>query len=113
MSRTRKYQTNSERQAAYRQRCAQAADTELITHASGPTPSLPGRRRWKAMLKAASVLLESAATEMQDHFDQHCQAWQDSQPGESLLEMLESAQEALSILEDITGQSRQGKPRIT
>lgn len=113
MPRTRKYQTNSERQAAYRRRCAQTTDAELITKVSGPIVSVPGRGRWKAMVKAASVLLDCAASEMQDYFDQRSEQWQDSQAGESLAEMLESVQEALASLEDIAHQSRQDKPVIT
>ena len=105
MPRTRKYHTDGERQAAYRRRCAQAT--------SGSIPSVPGRGRWKAMVKAASVLLNCAASEMQDYFEQHSEAWQDSQAGESLTEMLESMQEALASLDDIPSPTRQAKPVIT
>ncbi len=48
------------------------------------------------MIKAASALLEGATTEMQDYFDQRTDTWQESQVGESLLEMLESAHDALA-----------------
>lgn len=109
MPRTRKYQTNGERQAAYRRRCAQATDAQLMTSVSG----VPGRGRWKAMVKAASTLLDCAASEMQDYFDQHSEAWQDSQAGETLAEMLEPVQEALASLEDIPSQASQAKPVIT
>jgi hypothetical protein len=110
MPRQRKYQTNGERQAAYRCRCAQAGK---ITQASEPIPSAPGRRRWKAVLKAASNLLDCAVSEMQDYFDQHSEAWQDSQAGECLAEMLESVQEALATLDDATHHNRQAKPAVT
>jgi hypothetical protein len=106
MPRTRKYQTNGERQAAYRRRCAQQTVAE-------PIPSVPGRHRWKAMLKAASALLDCAASEMQDHFDQHSEAWQESQAGESFAEMLESVEDVLAGLEDISSQTRPVKPAIT
>jgi hypothetical protein len=65
------------------------------------------------MVEAASALLDRAASEMQDCFDQHSEAWQDSQTGESLAEMLESVQEALATLEDIAHQTRQAEPVIT
>jgi hypothetical protein len=106
MPRDRKYQTNGERQAAYRRRRAQQGDAE-------PIPSLPGRRRWKVMLKTASTLLGCAATEMQDYYDLRSEAWQDSQAGESIAQMLESVEDALASLEDVTFQSRQDKPVIT
>lgn len=110
MPRTRKYKTNSERQAAYRRRCVQAAN---IPQALKPIPSLPGRRRWKAMVKSASVLLDCATREMQDYFEQHSEAWQESQAGEAINEMLELVQDALATLEDIQHQTRQAKPAIT
>ena len=50
------------------------------------------------MIKAASALLEGAATEMQDYFDQRTDTWQESQVGESLLEMLESVARCLGEL---------------
>jgi hypothetical protein len=65
------------------------------------------------MAKSALVLLDCAATEMQDYFDQRSEVWQESQAGESLTEMLESVQDALATLEDIIHQSRQVKPAIT
>jgi hypothetical protein len=105
MPRTQKYQSNGERQAAYRRRCAQAT--------FGSIPSVPGRRRWKAMLKAASALLECATTEMQEYFEAHSDTWQESQVGESLVEMLESAQDALASLDDIALQTRPAKAGIT
>ena len=106
MPRTRKYQTSAERQAAYRRRRAQQGHTD-------PIPPAPGQRRWRAMLKAASALLGCAATEMQNYFDQHSEQWQSSQAGESLAEMLESLEDALTTLEDLPLQTRQVKPVIT
>ncbi len=110
MPRTRKYRTNGERQAAYRRRCAQTTDVELMTKAAD-SPSR--RRRWKSMINTAYGLLDYAAREMQDYFDEHSQYWQDSPAGESLAEMLESVQDAVAALEDVAQQSYQSKTRIT
>jgi hypothetical protein len=101
MPRTRKYQTNSERQAAYRLRCAQAGKV------SATFPPGPSRRRWKAIVNAALALLYCAAGEMQDCIEAHSETWQESQAGESLTEMLESVQDASAALEDIQHQTRQ------
>lgn len=76
-------------------------------------PAAPGRRRWNAMLKASSLLLDHAAREMEDYFDQRSEQWQESEAGESLAQMLESAQEALTIIEEAPHQDRQNKPTIT
>jgi hypothetical protein len=65
------------------------------------------------MVKAASGLLDCAAREMQDYFDQHSDTWQDSQAGESLAQMLESVEEALASLENTAPRTRQAKPAIT
>ena len=101
MTRTKKYQTNGERQAAYRSRCAQNESVELSTPQLHSIPSAPGKRRWKALVKVASALLDGAAKEMQDYFDQRSEQWQESQAGESITEMLESLESALESLEDI------------
>jgi len=113
MPRPRKYATNGERQAAYRRRCVQQTDVNLITQASVPFPSQKGRRRWRAMLKAASVLLDGAAREMHDYINEHSEAWQDSPAGESLAEIIESVEDALASLENTVPQTRQGKAVVT
>jgi adenosyl cobinamide kinase/adenosyl cobinamide phosphate guanylyltransferase len=65
------------------------------------------------MLKASSLLLDHAAREMEDYIDQRSEQWQESEPGESLAQMLESAQDASAIIEDALHQNRQLKPDIT
>lgn len=109
MPRTRKYQTNGERQAAYRRRCAQVTDVGVCAL----LPSALGRRRWRAMVNKALLLLEGAASEMQEYFDQHSESWQESQAGESLAEMLESVQDAVASVEDIPLQTRPAKLVVT
>jgi len=113
MPRARKYQSNAQRQAAYRQRCARQGDTSLVAHQSTPIPSVPGRRRWKTVIQQAYDLLHCAADEMQDYLDGHSEAWQDSQQGEALVEMLESLEDALASLEDVATQTRHTKHLIT
>ena len=65
------------------------------------------------MLMESSLLLSRAAREMEDYFDQRSEQWQDSQAGESLAQMLEAAQDALAILDDVLPQNRQDEPAIT
>jgi hypothetical protein len=110
--RTRQYQSNALRQAAYRRRSQEAADAQVARRMPS-IPVAPGRRRWNAILKASSLLLDHAAREMEDHFEQHSEQWQESEAGESLAQMLESAQDALAILDDTLHQNRQAKPAIT
>ena len=62
------------------------------------------------MLTVAAQTLGCVAAEMHNYIDQHSEAWQDSQAGESLTEMLESVEDALASLEDVLPQSHQAKP---
>ena len=89
---------------------AQATEAGLMAQVPGAVTPAPGRSKWRAVVKAASAQLDCAASEMQDYIDRRSEAWQDSQAGESLAEMLESVQDALATLEDIASQSRQAKP---
>ena len=65
------------------------------------------------MIAVAAETLGCAAAEMQNYIDQHSEAWQDSQAGESLTEMLESVEDALASLEDVSPQTHQSKTVIT
>lgn len=65
------------------------------------------------MLTLATETLGCVAAEMQNYIDQHSEAWQESQAGESLAEMLESVEDALANLEDISPQTHQSKTVIT
>lgn len=112
MSRTREYQSNALRQAAYRRRREGTEDAHVARRMPS-IPITPGRRRWNAMLKESSLLLDHAAREMEDYFDQRSEQWQDSEVGECLAQTLESAQDALAILEDVLYQNHQAKPAIT
>lgn len=59
------------------------------------------------MLKASSFLLDQAAREMEEYFDQRSDQWQESEAGESLAQILEAAQDAFATLEGILPQRRQ------
>lgn len=79
----RKHASAAERQAAYRQRCAQTEKSKAI-------PQIPGYRRWNAMKSQALSLLEQIASEIECYCNQHSDAWQDSDRGEAFTEAMDT-----------------------
>ena len=91
----KKYENGAQRQAAYRLRCRQREMT-----LAGPLPLSTGRKRWRAMLAGALHLLEQAHDEMQGYYDGKSESWQESQPGETFAETMESTGDIVSELRD-------------
>jgi hypothetical protein len=106
--RVRKYDTNAQRQAAYRQRHSQQGH---IGHLSGPIPSkpaiasMPGHRRWSGMLAGADALIRCMRDEMQQYCQERSESWQDSEAGEKFMEILDSVEDALRALEEVPYQT--------
>lgn len=98
------HQTNAERQAAYRKGLLKQRDGECLAKKIPILPavaSMPGHRRWQAMLTQAQLLVECAVGEMEAYFDQRSELWQNSEQGETFTELLESMQDALSALAEV------------
>jgi len=94
MTNPRKYATNAERQAEYRQRCRAATATQQ------PVPARPGKRRWEVMLNQACTLLDEVIREMTLYQDERSERWQESENGERFTERLEIIEEVLANLQD-------------
>ena len=92
----RRYPDHAARQAAYRKRQNDARNTQLRLPA---IPTLPGRRRWRAITKRVLALLRTMQTEMQDYCDERSETWQESERGEAMAEQLEALEEAISAVE--------------
>jgi hypothetical protein len=99
----RKYANHAERQAAYRRRQAEAAPVLTAGDPSSPGSKrrTPSPARWEALIRQARRLVEAAAEEMEEYYEQRSERWQESEPGEALLERLQSVQEAKSALEEV------------
>lgn len=100
----RVYATNADRQRAYRQRCQEAREREPVTSGVPPLPPLltvPGYRRWRALIQHAHQLLGIAQAEMQVYYDQRSTAWQEGERGESFLERLEALGEAYDAVAEL------------
>lgn len=100
----RKYDSPAQRQAAYRARLTAARD-ELLASKGLPLlpsmPTMPGQRRWEAMIRIAFSLLESAYTEMRGYFDERSESWRDSEKGEAFTERLDELAELLDSFEGL------------
>ena len=102
----RRYANPAARQAAYRQRQAAARTHELAAKGLPPLPAvatLPGHRRWNALLQQAARLLGTVEEEMQDYYDQRSDTWQASERGEAYEERLQRIQETRVAAEELLG----------
>ncbi len=100
----RYFATNAERQRAYRHRRAEARRRELEAKGMPPLPTiptLPGHARWRALIRQAVDLLQTAEEEMQDYYEARSEAWQESDRGDTFLERLQALQEAHSAVADL------------
>jgi hypothetical protein len=98
----RKYESPAQRQAAYRARLVAARDELLVSKGLPPlprVPTMPGDRRWEAMIRMAFSLLQSAHTEMQEYFDERSESWCDSEKGEDFTERMDYLAELLDSFE--------------
>ena len=100
----RRYASQAQRQAAYRQRTANAREQELQAKGMPPMPAIPtmpGSRRWEAMSQHALLLLQTMADEMQEYYDDRSDLWRESERGETTAERLQALQEAIAAVEGL------------
>jgi hypothetical protein len=98
----RKHATPAMRQAAYRKRREEARMAEQREKGLPELPAiktLPGERRWSAMLEMARRLLETVVEEREQYFDDRSQAWQDSEPGADFQDRTAAVADALGEME--------------
>ena len=99
----RKYATPAARQAAYRQRQAEAMRqlaAQARTPPSGPAHP-PSPSRWRGLLQQAQRLLDTVEEEMATYYDQRSERWQESERGEAFRERLEGLQETQAALAEL------------
>ena len=104
MSPKRRYDSNAERQAAYRLRQAhvrQAERTEKGLPSLPPIASLPGHPRWRTAIRYALALLTLVKDEMVAYFDERSEVWQESDRGTAHQERIDTLEELLTTLEEI------------
>ena len=107
----RKYQSATERKAAYRARSRAALQTLLAQKGfptASPIPTIPSYPRWEAMIRNARALLENVRDEMHSYSADRSEAWQESERAESFAQVLEALEDALDALDNAPsfGQNR-------
>ena len=98
----RQYSSQAEKQAAYRQRQAEARRAEQQAKglpALPSVPTLPGDKRWKAMQEQARALLQTMAEEMQAYYDERSEQWQESDKGDAMQERLDALESIVTDLD--------------
>ena len=99
----RKYPSHAQRQAAYRQRSADALRHTLAARGLpgvSPIPTIPSYRRWDAMNRQALALLNDALAEMQDYADDRSDEWQETDRAEELAEHIDALQAIADTLRE-------------
>lgn len=102
MPQPRLHASQAARQAAYRQRQAEARRKELEVRGLPPLPAiatLPGNVRWRQATSEAACLLMCVATEMQVYFNERSDEWQESERGETHQERTDAIEEIAGALE--------------
>jgi len=92
----------AEKQRAYRQRQAQVRLQELEQKGLPPAPavpSIPGTRRWSALVEQGRSAFAIALEEMQSYFDDRSDQWQESERGEQFQERIEALQTLIEEVE--------------
>lgn len=95
------YASNAERQAAYRQRVAQARAAQLAAKGLPNLPApgnLPGTQRWHGLLAQAIWALSTMETEMQVYYEARSAVWQDDEKGETFQEKVQEVAELCATL---------------
>jgi hypothetical protein len=98
----KQYPSPAARQAAYRQRQAEARRQELQRRGLPPLPgvsTIPGYARWEALSAQALLLLRTIQEEMEQYYEARSCAWQETERGETFLERIETLQEATAAVE--------------
>jgi hypothetical protein len=66
-----------------------------------PIPTIPGERRWSAMIREATALLQTVAEEREAYYDDRSETWQESERGEDFQQRTDTVQEALDAVETL------------
>jgi hypothetical protein len=98
MTQQRVYNTNAERQAAYRKRLAQRERSGIPTGIG--LPATPGHARWNKAIRITDALLAAVCGEMQRYYNDRSEHWQDGERGEAFQERLDAI---VDVLDQIQG----------
>ena len=100
----RQYESQADRQRAYRERQKQARLDELATKnlpATPAIPTMPGTARWTALQAQARAALEAIQDEMQAYFDDRSETWQEGDRGNTMQEHIEQVSGLLNDMDTL------------
>lgn len=100
----RRYQTDAQRQSAYRERQSAARRAEQQAKGLPPLPTIPtmpGEKRWQGMADHARVLLQAMRDEMQSYFDDRSETWQEGDKGEAMQGRIDALDGVIDQLDNI------------
>jgi hypothetical protein len=100
----RQYDSNADRQRAFRQRQKQATTEALVKGApKAPAPvTIPGTARWRVLQAQALTALQTIRDEMEAYQGDRSEQWQESDRAEQFQETLDAVEEARAGVEGIT-----------
>lgn len=99
----KRYASDAARQAAYRERQAEARRLELKRKGLPdlpPIPTIPGSSRWGKMLCEATALVRMVVEEREAYYDERSEAWQASDKGEAFVEGTDAIRGIVEALEE-------------
>ncbi|RYF51063.1 MAG: hypothetical protein EOO38_04140 [Cytophagaceae bacterium] len=100
----KKHPNQAEKQRAYRERQREARRNEQQAKglpALPSIPTLPGTTRWRAMVEAALVQLETTRDEMESYVAERSEAWQESDRAGEYRTHIETIEGAIAMVEEI------------
>ena len=101
MGRARMHCNQAAKQAAYRQRRAQASHRAAAVApalALARVPATPGHRRWQRLLQHTQAVLETVTCEMQEYYEARSEQWQEDERGAAFVTRCEALEDALEAL---------------
>ena len=108
MPQPKKYQSNAQRQAAYRKRWTEEPMNAFAAQdlpGSTATPRPPGEKRWALRMKQACLILENISEEMKSYYQSRSERWQESERGEAFDERSQAVEELRESLLEIQAMS--------
>ena len=106
MPQYRKYNSNSQRQAAYRNRQAMERRREFVDKGLPLLPrisTMPGVARWNAAIERCVVLLDMVREEMTEYYNERSETWQlQNYRADIHMDNIKSVQRLLTKLEDLS-----------
>jgi len=100
----KKYESEAERQAAYRDRQRRARAEERASKGLPPVPAvptMPGTARWRGLIETARAALETTREEMETYHAERTDRWREGDRAEQMLETTATLEGIINDLEGI------------